>query len=215
MRTRTLLVLAGALLASALFAADSLRFSQALTPEQRTECGLPQLNTDQIAALDALVRLNHNQVAAEAQKRPTDPAAAIPAPAAFSQSLSADQRRAAGLDVLTAEQLAAVDSRVAAYNGPAVRYDPAAPKPVEAVEFFPNRFEIHGEVGFSLGVGSGGYNSRTGWLTTSVLDTKTGTELSVGVATGREKWNGPYRYGYYDDWRSVGLGLSAPLVLKP
>ncbi len=210
MRTRSLLVLAGALVTSTLFAAGSVRFSQALTAEQRTECGLGQLNSDQVAALDALVRLSHHQAAADAQKRAAEPAA-VAAPAAFSQSLSADQRRAAGLDLLSAEQQTAVDALVVAHGGPGVRYDPAAPKPVQAVQFFPDRFEVHGEVGFSLGVGSGGYNSRAGWVTTSLLDTKTGTEFSVSVATGREKWNGPYRYGYYDDWRSIGLGLTVPL----
>ncbi|MFT3831153.1 MAG: hypothetical protein QM691_15755 [Opitutaceae bacterium] len=216
MRIRHLLLAFSALvLASGASAAESKRFSQTLTAEQRVGTGVEQLNSDQVAALDALVRLNLNQAAAEAQKadraRAAD-ATSAPAPAqpvAFSQWLSADQRRAAGFDSLSAEQQAQIDSLVEAQTPGAPRYEPAAPKPVEAVEFFPNRFEMHGEFGLSLGFGSGGYSSREAWVTSSLLDTKTGTELSVTVATGTEKWKRGYPCRY--DWDDVSFGLSAPL----
>lgn len=219
MRTRPLLVLVGALLASSVFAASGERFSQSLSTTQREMTGIARLSSDQVAALDALVRLNLNQTAADAQKAER---AAVPGgtaetttvlatPTAFSQTLSTDQRRAAGLDSLTAEEQSAIDSIVAAQSPGAPRYEPSAPKAVEAVQFFPNRFEVHGEVGFSLGTGSGGYNSRAGWVTTSLLDTKTGTELSVTLASGREKWKRPFPYSY--DWDSASFMLSAPLRL--
>lgn len=198
-------------------AAESKRFSQTLTAEQRTVTGVEQLNSDQVAALDALVRLNLNQAAADAQKAErAKSTAAEPAttpaptqPVAFSQWLSPDQRRAAGFEALSAEQQAQIDALVAAQTPGAPLYEPAAPKPVEAVEFFPNRFEVHGEVGLSLGFGSGGYNSRAAWVTSSLLDTKTGTEVSVTVASGREKWKRGYPCRY--DWDDVSFGLSAPL----
>lgn len=219
MRTRTLLALTCALFASALFAAETTRFSQALSAEQRTTAGIDRLNSDQLAALDALVRLNVNQAAADALKaeraKKSAPATetAATTPASFSHSLSVDQRRAAGLDTLTAEQQTAVDALVAAQSTPAPRYEPGAPKPVEAVEFFPNRFEVHGELGLSLGTGSGGYSSRAGWLTTTLLDTKTGTQFGVTVATGQEKWKSPFRYT--NDWNSIGFSLGGPIVLRP
>lgn len=220
MRTRTFLALTCSLVAVALFAADSARFSQSITPEQRTTAGLDRLSSDQVAALDALVRLNLTQTAADAQKAerasvapPATVAPAATAPVPFSQALSAAQRRAAGLEELTAEQCAAIDTLVAAQTAAAPRYEPNAPRSVEAVEFFPNRYEVHGEFGFSLGAGSGGYSSRAGWVSTSVLDTKTGTEIGVSVAAGREKWNRPFRYT--NDWRDVGLSLGVPLYRAP
>ncbi|HLP09391.1 MAG TPA: hypothetical protein VK178_14605 [Opitutaceae bacterium] len=218
MSFRHLLLFALSALAVGASAAESKRFSQTLTAEQRTVTGVEQLNSDQVAALDALVRLNLNQAAADAQKAERTKSAADPAntpapapaqPAAFSQWLSADQRRAAGFETLSAEQQAQIDALVAAQAPGSPRYEPAAPKPVEAVEFFPNRFEVHGEVGLSLGFGSGGYNSHAAWVTSSLLDTKTGTEVSVTVASGREKWKRGYPCRY--DWDDVSFGLSAPL----
>jgi len=233
MRTRTLFALTCSLLAAALFAAEPSRFSQSLTTEQRTTTGIDRLNSDQIAALDALVRLNRNQIAADALKAERAKAAALkksassatpatpvettpvvatpaaPQPVAFSKSLSADQRRAAGLDALTAEQQSTVDSLVAVQTTEAPRYEPVSASAVDAVEFFPNRFEMHGEVGFSLGTGSGGYSSRAAWVSSTLHDTKTGTEFSVGVLTSREKWKRPF--GYRDDWDDVGFGLSTPI----
>lgn len=226
MRTPTFFVLTCALFASGLGATESTRFSQSLSAEQRATAGLDQLNSDQVAALDALVRLNLNQTAADALK--SDRAAAnaatasttatpadapAPPPAGFSQSLSVDQRRAAGLDALTAEQQTAVDTLVAAHSAPLPRYQPGVAKTIEAVEFFPNRFEVHGEVGLSLGGGSGGYSSRAGWLSTSLLDTKTGTEFGVTVITSHEKWKRPFRYT--EDWTSVGFSIGGPVFVRP
>jgi hypothetical protein len=233
MRTRSFIALTCALLSAALFAADAPRFSQSLTAEQRTATGIDRLNSDQLAALDALVRLNRNQTAAAelkaerakavTQKKVADtapsatestPVAATTEPAAqpiaFSQSLSADQRHAAGIDQLTAEQQSAINAIVAAQASPLPTYRPALASSPEAVQFFPNRFEVHGQFGFSLGAGSGGYSSRAAWLNTTLLDTKTGTEIGVTVATGREKWK--YPFVYRDDWDSYDLGLSVPLM---
>ena len=219
MRAQSLLALICSLFAASLFAGETPRFSQSLTAEQRTTTGIDRLSSDQVAALDALARLDARQSVAAAHKaevaakKPAGPAkeAAEPeaAHAAFSQGLSVAQRRAAGLDTLTAEQQTAVDALVSQQSATGtVRYEPTTSS-VEAVEFFPNRYEVHGEVGFSIGGGSGGYSSREAWMSTTLLDTKTGTEFSVAVAAGREKWKGPYRYR--NDWDTVGFGLSAPL----
>lgn len=208
------------LLAASLGAAESTRFSQSLTAEQRTSTGLERLDSNQVAALDALVRLNINQANAAALKAERTAAAAgttitaeAAEPAAFSQSLSVDQRRAAGLDLLSVSETSAVDNLVANQVAATPRYSPAETRAVEAVEFFPNRLEVHGEVGFSFGAGSGGYSSRAAWMSTTLLDTKTGTEFGVTVATGREKWKRPYRWT--NDWEDVTFSLSAPLFGKP
>ncbi len=207
------------LFAGALVAAESTRFSQSLNNDQRAATGIARLDSNQVAALDALVRLNLNQANAAALKAEraatadSAPAATATEPAAFSQSLSVDQRRAAGLDQLTAAETAAVDHLVANQVAATPRYSPGETRPVEAVQFFPNRLEVHGEVGFSFGAGSGGYSSRAAWMTTSLLDTKTGTEFAVTVATGREKWKRPYRWT--NDWEDVSFSLETPLFGKP
>ena len=61
--------------------------------------------------------------------------------------------------------------------------------------------------------GSGGYSSRAAWLNTTLLDTKTGTEIGVTIATGREKWKTPY--GYRSDWNSYDFGLGVPVLVGP
>ncbi len=217
MRAFSLLALTCSLTAASLFAGETLRFSQSLTTEQRSTAGLDALNSDQIAALDALVRLDALQTAAAAKRAAkaaesaTTAATTAPSvdPVPFTQRLSIDQRRASGMDTLNADQEGAVNTLVAQRTTPTnVRYEPALAS-VQAVEFFPNRYEMHGEVGFSLGFGSGGYSSREAWMTSTLLDTKTGTAISVGVSSGREKWKGPYRYR--DSWDDVSFGLSAPL----
>jgi hypothetical protein len=217
MRASSLLALTASLFAASLYAGDTQRFSQSLTAEQRTTAGIDQLNSDQVAALDALVRLDAHQAAAATKKAAataSKPAAGMASPAQaarppFTRSLSVDQRRAAGLDTLTAGQQGAVDTLVAGQLASAsVRYEPSASPAVEAVEFFPNRYEVHGEMGLSFGGGSG-YSSREAWMSTTLLDTKTGTAFSVGVSSGREKWKGPYRYR--NTWEEVGIGIGAPL----
>ena len=227
MSPRPLLALSCALLATALLAAEPQRFSQALTAEQRTAAGIERLDSDQLAALDALVRLHRNQVAANAikaerekpateDKTATESTAPAPQPAqtvAFTESLSVDQRRAAGIDQLNAQERSAIDALATAHSPEAPSYRPAMATNAEAVEFFPNRFEVHGEVGFSFGGGSGGYSSRAAWLNTTLLDTKTGTEIGVTIATGREKWKTPY--GYRSDWNSYDLGLGIPVLAGP
>lgn len=226
MRLRTFFLLSSSLLATALFAAEAPRFSQSLTAEQRNHTGIDAMTSDQVAALDALVRLNQRQNAAEghAVAKELSPVAAVAtdatAPASFSAALSTDQRRAAGLDSLNNEQVAVIDQLVAAQYTPALPRTSAAAPAVEAVEFFPNRWEVHGEFGLSFGFGSGGYRSRAAWLQSTLLDTKTGTEFSVGIATGKEEggrgyypygrsWDRYGRYGDYD-WNSVSFGLTLP-----
>ena len=220
MRASSLLALTCSLFAASLFAGETLRFSQSLTAEQRSSSGVTQLNSDQVAALDALVRLDAHQAAAAARKAaiaapkpsattPESPAAPQAARPSFTQALSVDQRRAAGLDTLTAEQQREVDTLVAQLAPAGVHYEPAsATAATDAVEFFPNRYEVHGEVGFGLGGGSG-YSSREAWMSTTLLDTKTGTALSVGVSSSSEKWKGPYRYR--NNWDDVGIGLGTPV----
>lgn len=218
MSPRAFLVALLSTLTVAMCSAETVRFSQSLTADERAATGVARLDSDQSAALDALVRLHLTQAAAAAQKAERAKAAGqtdtVAEPAvAFSTSLSTDQQKAAGIDTLTASEKAAIDSLVAALDPGAPQYVAPAPKSVEAVKFFPNRYEIHGEIGFGLGFGSGGYSSREAWLTTSMLDTKTGMEISITVASSSEKWKRPFGYRY--DWDTTSFGLSTPLLAIP
>lgn len=218
MSLRPALLLLGSLLSATLFAAESPRFSQSISAEQRVAAGLDALTSDEIAAIDALVRLNHRQVGAVEKRRTEErsPIAAMPEEAAqsaaFVASLSADQKHAAGIDRLSPEQQTNLDGIVAALFAPAEDTVASTAKTVEAVEFFPDRWEVHGEFGLSFGFGNHGYRSRAAWLQTSLLDTKTGTEFSVGVATGKEEGDylRHFRYGRARDydWEHVSFGLT-------
>ncbi len=226
MRLRSSLLLIASFLSAPLFAGESPRFSMSISAEQRTAAGLDVLDSDQIAALDALVRLNHRQVGAAERKPATERSPVAAATAAdttsdsFCASLSPDQLRAAGLDRLTAAQQTDLDTIVAALYAPAEVATATNTKTVQAVEFFPDRWEVHGEFGLSFGFGSHDYRSRAAWLHTTLLDTKTGTEFSVGVATGKEEggrgwypygrgWDRHGRYGDYE-WDSISFGLKLP-----
>jgi hypothetical protein len=132
--------------------ADS-RFSQGLTEAERGAAGINALSSDQVAALNALVRR-----AAEAALD----ASAAPAPT-FSQGLLPDEFHAAGLEQLSHAQLTQLDRLVGAQlkapAAPSVAVlspGPAgagSPVPTETERIPP---EIHGMVSLGYGWGGGG-----------------------------------------------------------
>ena len=80
------------------------RFSQLLATPDRAATGLDRLSSDQLAVLDALVR--RDLVAQSAPRRTDAPAP----PARFSQRLTDDERRNAGLAALTAAERVRLDA---------------------------------------------------------------------------------------------------------
>lgn len=159
------------ILTAAGFAAEVARFSQALATAERTAVGLPSLSSDHVAVLDALVR---RDAAAQAAPRRDG---APPLPARFSERLTADERRNAGLALLTAAELiqldAAVDRSTTASLARTLLAPPAfIPLSVRArVAETQSKTapEIHGS--FTLGMGFGkGYSERFGGMTLTYED---------------------------------------------
>jgi len=108
MKLLSVLVFAfAALSAGAEPASDASRFSKTMAPDEFTAIGLNRLSSDQLGILDALVR---HDAAYVAPVRPTAPRAPR-----FSQRLSADERRNAGLALLDENQLVRLDNDVARF----------------------------------------------------------------------------------------------------
>jgi hypothetical protein len=163
------------------------RFSQALGAGERTSTGLARLNSDQIGALDALVR---RDTTTRSHVR-ADPNA----PARFSQRLTADERRVTGLDALPAEDLARLDAAVErltqgtlarALLSPPVYLSRASR--IEPRETKKER-EIHGSFSLSYGWGSGGYSEKSGSMMLHMEDPDRGFSVSVGYS--HTEYKGP------------------------
>jgi len=168
------------------------RFSQSLTTADRTASGLARLSSDQIAVLDALVR---RDTAAQA----APPRADAPAlPARFSQRLTADEHRNAGLTLLTESELALVDTRIertaTAILARTLLSPPAyVPLSVRArvAEAKPTVPAIHGS--FTLGMSFGkGYSERFGGITLNYEDPARNLAISFSYSESHLKGNAPY-----------------------
>ena len=137
-------------------------FSKSVTADETASAGLAQLSSDQLSALDALVR---RDLALAAN---TPPAAARPA--RFSARLSESERRSAGLTLLTAAKLEQLDTLVK-------RFASAPPPPLTSPSAtvgdkteangpqtvsWRRKPEIHGMMALMYGVGSHGYSERGG-----------------------------------------------------
>jgi hypothetical protein len=158
------------------------RFSKVLTAGERTDAGIGRLSSNQLAVLDALVRLDLRTRAR--------PDSVHPAPARFSQRLSAEERRNAGLDLLTGAELARVDTLVAAFE--------SGPTPVAGVNSVLRNGErmakdplpeIHGTISFTAGAGSGAYTEMGGAITLDYYDPA--HDFSVFFGYGEMHTKGP------------------------
>ncbi|MSU70474.1 MAG: hypothetical protein EXS39_06820 [Opitutaceae bacterium] len=132
-------------------APDDPRFSALLRPEQWIETGLAQFTADNVAVIDALVRVD--QAARDFRNN-------IIGSTHFSQRRTAHERSIAGLDRLTPTQLEKLDNILAQHLArPQVPFDAALPCPRLIVEplLTPSRPpEIHGEFSLTYGWGKGG-----------------------------------------------------------
>lgn len=158
------------------------RFSKTLTASERIDSGLEKLSADQLAVLDALIRRDARINAA--------PDAAHPLPARFSQRLSPEERASAGLDLLTAAELARLDTLVRRQaSGDLASLTSTTPRPELEPEVTRPAPEIHGEISFTFGSGSGGYREKGGYMMLDYQDPAHGLELLVGY--GETQISGP------------------------
>jgi hypothetical protein len=190
-----LLVLAFVLAAATGVAAPDTRFSQTLAISERAEIGFNRLTSDQVAALDALVR---RDLAAQSSPRRSD----VPPAARFSQRLTADERAVAGLTLFNEKELARLDELVVQNTSAALARALLAP-PV----FVPKGMvrlpteekragEIHGSFTLSYGWGKGGYSEKTGGVELNYVDPAHNLAVSFSYSESHIKGAGPYRDDY-------------------
>jgi len=193
------LVFWGGLMAVAAAAgwAEDVRFSQQLTAAERTELGLPQLSTDQLAVLDALIRIDEKCFAG--------PGATPPVPARFSQRISSEDRKNAGLELVNKAQLERLDALVARREFGNVLDAASASTAGTALQPDLRRpgLEIHGTISFMFGGGSGGRSEQGTAMALEVDDPAHNFSAFIdyeqmhgkGPLLGR----GGYGYPYYRD----------------
>jgi len=175
-------------------AAEDLRLSRTLIPTECADSGLKQLTSDQIAILDALVR---RDIAAGSRVSQT---AEIPSDR-FSERLSADERKNAGLTLLTEEQLVRLDSYVARLSAPVTSAGSFSTAGTSGSSVLSARTlrrapEIHGSITLMYGQGSDGYSERGGAMVLTYED-PSGIALAVGYSEVRSK-GGHYLRNYHD-----------------
>lgn len=184
--------------ASVAAAGNPSRFSQSLSPAQQAEVGLEQLNGDQIAILDALVRRDAEGKGAVA------PAAV--APARFSERLSADELRNSGLVSLNTTQRQRLDGAVQQYAHPELAVGTASPLRSDlsglSTKTLSRPPEIHGSFTLMYGVGSHGYSERGGAMELSYEDPSKGLAVGVGYSELHTKGGD----GFYRPLCRSGLG---------
>ncbi len=171
-------------------AAETTRFSKSLPPADRADVGLTQLNSDQLAVLDALVR---HDVAT------WDFVTKNPRPTRFSDRLSATERHNAGLDLLDAAQLSRLDVAVERLMPAAPRGSYAATATARSSSAVVSSLkinrtpEIHGSMSFTVGVGSHGYSEIGGSMVLTYDDPASGFGLAIGYSEFHTK--GGYGFG--------------------
>lgn len=182
-------------------AANDTRFSNTLGSEEKTAAGLARLTSDQVAVLDALVRRDTATRAAT----PAPKTAAEAAPADFSQRLTADERRIAGLTSLEPAELAKTNALVERHQlAGLVRTFLAPPEylaPRRSAVTTEKKEErrVHGSFSLSYGFGKGGYSEKTGSMVVTVDDPARNMSLSIGYSQSHIKGGGYiYRDPYYD-----------------
>ncbi len=195
------LIAFSAVAAPSLRAAEApLRLSQMLSTEERTATGIARLTSDQVAVLDALYR--RDLVAQSAPRR-----ADAPAPAAgFSQRLSADERRNAGLATLTDAEVAQLDALAERSAGASLARTLLAPPTfiplsvrarIAEAQAKKSTPEIHGSFTLGFGMGSGGYSEKFGGIALTYEDPARGLAIGFSYSESHVKGGpGPYYPGY-------------------
>lgn len=182
-------------LTSAVAHASDLRFTQTLNAEDRRAAGLARLTSDEAAVIDALVRRD-----TATRGSPTPDPAAASAPTTFSQRLTADERRAAGLAKLTAAELTQIDAFIERHQNARLARSLLAPPTYvsRAPRVIPTEKkkerEIHGSFSLSYGMGSGGYSEKSGSMVLTLEDPDRGYSISVGYSETHIKGGSGYIY---------------------
>lgn len=185
------------------------RFSSTLSPAQQAETGLDRLTVDNIAVIDALVRLD----AAAATRLVRNNIRTTH----FSERRTAHEREIAGLDRLTPEQVRKLDQFVAlripapvpsdadlAYAS--VRLD--ATTPVAIKKPAP---EIHGSLSLTYGWSRGG-SIRGADTSVTYVDPRKRYSITVGYSEYRGNGLAPYPYAtpYFSPYSALSRYYDPP-----
>lgn len=198
-----LILLAGLTLSVATFARadEPLRFSKSVAPADAADLGLSQLNADQLAVLDALVRQDVSR---------WDYVSKQPRAARFSARLSATERHNSGLDLLNEAQLSRIDAAVerlmptaprGSYAASTVASSSSSTIPSAKIDRSP---QIHGSMSFTVGVGSHGYSEIGGGLVLTYDDPASGLGIAVSYSEIHTKGGFGYRGGCFDRYDGFG-----------
>jgi hypothetical protein len=169
-----------ALICSSGWAADEARFSKAIAPSEISQIGLDKLSSDQIAVLDALVR---KDATAATMVRKDKPRANR-----FSERLSDDERRNAGLTLLDEPMVLQLDQRIEkfiappAVDGGSYSLGSRPASTIYTARSLRREPEIHGSISLVYGVGSHGYSERGGAMTLSYEDPENRFAVAVGYS---------------------------------
>lgn len=192
-----------------------VRFSHTLNAEERATAGLNRLSSDEVAVVDALVRRDTVSRAGQTTNANAD------TPDAFSQRLTADERRTAGMPKLSAEELARVDGFVARFQAAKLARTLLAPPvylsrqsrvtPTEAKK----EREIHGAFSLSYGFGSGGYSEKTGSMMLTMDDPARRFSITIGYTESHIKGGHVYGDPWYDPFYDRGRYYGPDLLGDP
>lgn len=186
---RFAVLFAGLLFAIAPLGAAQGGFTATLTAEQQRATGVASLTDDERAELNAIV-------ASElALARQGDVAGFA---RSFSSRRSDEERAAAGLANLSAAELAELDRLIAALiaAGPTLKNMPRRVTVSEGKQR--DRLEVHGEMSYTIGGGSGGRSFQGGSMTTTIFDRKTGSSISLTYGRYEGDLFGAYDCRYRD-----------------
>lgn len=189
----------GLALATAAFAADGTGgFTATLSSEQQTAAGLTRLSADEQTALNALVA---REVSLARQGNVKAFAGT------FSGRRKPAELKSAGLDRLAPEELAQLDRLVATAIAAGPTQPALAPRLKPSDVARNDRLEVHGQVSFAYGWGSGGREMRAGSIYTEIHDKQTGTILGLGYS----QFSGDGWWGYGDPYYDYGYDHDLPL----
>lgn len=180
--------------------ANDVRFSHTLSAEEKTATGVARLNSDQVAVLDALVRRD----TATRGATPAPKTAAEAAPHAFSERLTADERRNTGIASLAAAEVPKLDATIDRYQSARLARTFLAPpeflSPQRRVTPTEKKDErrIHGSFSLSYGWGKGGYSEKTGSMVVHIDDPNRNFSVSIGYSESHVKGGYIYRDPFYD-----------------
>lgn len=204
--SRLVLVVACCSAALAARADNDVRFSATLTPAQRERAGLTQLNADNVAVIDGLVR--QDEAASKFRDNDVDRTR-------FSERRTPREREIAGLEHLSASQLTALDDLV----GRRIAGAPLADATVVATgtagasagvkpNLTPHQLDIHGEMSFTYGWGKGG-SFTGGDLVLNYDDPEGRYAVQVGYSEYHGKGLAPCFAPGYGLYRGYPAGFSA------